>query len=317
MIPVRNDAQRLRRCLRTIQANTYPSRQVEVIVVDNGSHDGSADVAREAGARVVVLPGLPVAELRNRGAGQSTGEILAFVDADHEIVADWIVSAVDTFSRDRRVGAVGAPYEAPSDGTWVQRTYDLLRRRPPGVRDVEWLGSGNLAVRREAFEAIGGFDTRLQTCEDVDLCRRLRAHGSRVIHDSRLRTVHLGDPATLGELFRAELWRGRNNLHASLRGRVSLREMPSIALPVADLCFLLAVVAAAAIPSPAGPAIALAALSGLLAGAGARATRMLLHRQRLTPLRCGQAMAVALTYDVARALAVVSRVGHETRRTRA
>jgi GT2 family glycosyltransferase len=133
------------------------------------------------------------------------------------------------------VGAVGAPYEAPRDGTWVQRTYDLLRRRRTGLHEVEWLGSGNLAVWRRSFDAIGGFDTTLQTCEDVDFCRRLRSDGTRILESGRLRSVHLGDPSTVSELFRGELWRGRDNLRASLRGTVRLRELPSIIVPVVHL----------------------------------------------------------------------------------
>jgi GT2 family glycosyltransferase len=59
-----------------------------------------------------------------------------------------------------------------------------------------------MAVSKEAFFSIGGFDQTLETCEDVDLRQRLRARGWRVVGDDRLHNVHFGDPATLGHLFR-------------------------------------------------------------------------------------------------------------------
>jgi len=316
VIPVRNDAARLARCLITIRANRYPCERLELIVVDNGSIDDTPDVARKAGATVLVHPTALVSELRNYGASVASGDILAFVDADHEIDSNWVASAVETLSRATDIGAVGALCEAPVDGTWVQRTYDLLRRRPPGIREVEWLGAGNMAVVTRAFKAVGGFDTSLQTCEDVDLCRRIREAGFRLLQDSRLRNVHLGDPATLGQLFRGELWRGRDNLRASLRGSVTLREIPSIVVPVAGLGFMALAVVGVAMASTTGLAIAAVGGGGFACGAAARTVRMMSQSSRTTAVAWGQALTVAVAYDLARALALVRRVGHDVRSRR-
>jgi hypothetical protein len=313
VIPVKNDAARLRRCLATIQLNDYPADRVEIIVGDNGSHDDSPSVAREAGAMVLDLPGCSVGEIRNRAADAASGDILAFVDADHEIAPNWIACAVATL-KGPDVAAAGALCEAPKNGTWVQHTYDLMRRRGQGVRPVEWLGSGNLAVWRSRFMVVGGFDTRLQTCEDVDLCRRLRSAGGRILQDSRLRNVHLGDPSTLGELFRGELWRGRDNLRVSFRGPVKLVELPSVLIPIIEIGLL--ALALGGLALGAIPALALwtLAVGIIVAFSGMRAAKMLRHAPRLTPLACGRAFAVATTYDLARAMALVRPQGHSTRR---
>src|SRR5262245_47208206 len=100
VIPVRNDASRLRRCLATVMANDYPRELVEILVVDNESTDGSGQVGLDAGATVLRSTASSVAELRNGAARHARGAILAFVDADHEIDRGWIRAAVDVLSAD-------------------------------------------------------------------------------------------------------------------------------------------------------------------------------------------------------------------------
>src|SRR5262249_37341750 len=212
-----------------------------LLVIDNNSIDGSADVARRLGARVLTSHSNSVAELRNIGAAHSTGDLLAFVDADHEISAAWLRAATDTL-HSADVAAVGALCHAPLDGTWVQRAYGLLRGVPRGTRDVEWLGSGNLAIRKAVFQSVGGFDTSLTTCEDVDLCNRIRAGGLRIVSNAGMKNVHYGDPATLWDVFKGELWRGRDNLRVSFRGPLTLRGLPSVLTPIIDVVLIAATI---------------------------------------------------------------------------
>jgi hypothetical protein len=263
-------------------------------------------VAAEAGARVLRLPTLGVSELRNRAAEASTGELLAFVDADNVVAPGWVAGALDVM-RDEKAGAAGALCSAPSDGTWVQAAYDTLRGRTVGRSAASWLGSGNLAVRRVAFEAEHGFDTTLEACEDVDLCQRLRTTGWKIVGDERLASVHLGDPPTLGALFRGERWRGRDNLKVSLRSTMSLRDLPSVLIPLIDLAaFVAALWGLVTWPFGGRAALytALAAIGVVLGLAALRVVRRILSGG-VAPRAIARTFAVALTYDVARALAVV------------
>ena len=312
IIPVRNDAVRLERCLASIRRNPTAARLAEVIVVDNGSADASAVVANAAGARVLLRPGLSVAAMRNDAAASARGTFLAFVDADHEIDAGWLALAIDAMCP-HDVGAAGAPYHAPPNGTWVQCAYNGLRSRSSRPSAVDWLASGNLIVRREVFVALGGFDTTLETCEDVDFCRRLRARGCQVISDPRLRSVHFGDPATLAALFRSELWRGRDNLKASLRGRLTAREIPSLAIPVVDLLLLFISAVGLATLSRPGVTTSALAMASIVALPSVR-TSVMMRRLRTDPMGRLQVFAVAFVYDAARALARVARTGHDLRR---
>ena len=124
IIPVRNDSRRLANCLQAIVRNDAP--RPALIVVDNGSTDESPAVATQAGARVLVLPRLRVSELRNAGAAAAASDLLAFIDADHEISSTWVSAAADAFGS-ASVGAAGALYSAPETGTWVQRMYGVMR----------------------------------------------------------------------------------------------------------------------------------------------------------------------------------------------
>jgi glycosyltransferase involved in cell wall biosynthesis len=311
IVPVRDDAVRLQRCLTSITRNQVPSDRLELLVVDNGSRDGSVRVAREAGARVLSCPGVRVSELRNRGAAASSGEILAFIDADHEIGPGWSAQAIRDLE-EPGIGAVGAPYLAPPTGTWVQRSFDAMRQRGAGRAEVEWLPSGNLAVWRHDFERLHGFDTSLETCEDFDFCRRLRETGRRILSDDRLESVHFGDPATLRTLFRVELWRGRDNLRAGLRGELTWRALPSLVIPVFDLAWLFLGLGGLA-AAPDGLVLTAVAPLAFASAAALRAARMTAHRPRVRPVEALQDFAVACVYDLARALALVLRVASPCR----
>jgi glycosyltransferase involved in cell wall biosynthesis len=309
IVPVRNDARRLEHCLQSVQTGRQTAAVIELVVADNGSTDESAAVARAAGATVVSLPGVRLGELRNRAVNAARGDVLAFVDADHEIGPDWVAAAVSVLADDG-VAAVGAPCRPPSPATWVQRLYDRLRRHPGGQEAVDWLGSGNMAVRRPAFEAVGGFDTSLETCEDVDLCRKLRARGYRLVADARMDNVHYGDPRTLRHVFFGEMWRGRDNVRVSLRAPRSARTLVSAAIPVFNLLALVIVVIGLLSGTAGGWTIAAAAALAVLVLMGLRASLMLGGASRDFP----RAFAVAAAYELGRALALTARAGYGRRR---
>lgn len=305
VIPVRNDRASLLRCLAAIRRQPGGAA-VRVVVADNGSIDGSGDAARQAGADVVHLPGLRVGALRNQAAARVTSGWIAFVDADHEIGEGWLAAACE-WTDHADVGAVGAPYSSPPGATWVQRMYDAFRRHPGRAEDTEWLGAGNLIVRAELFAKLGGFDASLEACEDVEFCQRLRMAGHRLISDPRLASVHFGDPRSLRALFKSELWRGRNNIRVTVRGPLTWSALPSVITPIVDLSAL----TIAAIAAIAGrPAIVAVALGAVVAIAALRALRLWLRLDRKAWFDAPRAFAVALVYELARALALIARAPH-------
>jgi len=236
IIPAMNEEERIGRCLASIFETDWNPAELEVVVVDNGSIDGTARLAAEMGAQVYVVPGVTVAALRNFGAARTTGAILAFIDADCTVDRSWLKRA-EKYLASPGIVCFGSPPVVPPGATWVQRAWYEVRRKRVAVGETEWLESMNMFVRREAFEALGGFDESLVTCEDYDLCVRMRTQG-KVFTDSDLVAVHYGEAETLRRFFRKEYWRGIGNLKGVLRHGVSLSELPSLCLPLVH-CFIL------------------------------------------------------------------------------
>ena len=135
--------------------------------------------------------------------------------------------------------------------------------------------------------------------------------GHRVVADPDLRSVHFGDPQTLKAVFFGELWRGRDNLRVTFSGPRGLREWRSALIPIGELALLTSGVVAL-LAGHVAPAVAfwLAAL----APSAVRAAGMVRRQLNRTVIASAQALAVAIVFDLARALALVTRVSHRARR---
>ena len=209
VVPVFNKAPFLAAALDSIVAAVHSYGNAELIVVDHGSTDGSRELlqSRYANeARIADLRGGTIAAVRNQGARLAAGSVLSFIDADCVIPPDYLGRLVEVLA-ESGAGATGAEVVPPPSPSWVEDVWYRLHRR---ARDgeQEWIGSANLAVLRKAFDAVGGFDERLVTGEDTELCQRLRDRGYRIYESKRLTVVHLGNAKTVREFYRKELWRG-------------------------------------------------------------------------------------------------------------
>ena len=162
------------------------------------------------------------------------------------------------------------------------------------------------------FEQVGGFDERLEACEDVQLCQKVRQAGYRIVSEPGMDNVHHGDPRALTDLFFGELWRGRNNLHVSLQGPLTVRALPSVVLPIVGLSCLAC--SDSACWRGRGWA-ALTAMLGAVGLAGVVSESTGDRRARAAGQSCGvgSGLVVAATYETARALSLVSSATHRTR----
>lgn len=240
VIPAKNEETNLERCLDSLNGLDFDPEQFEVVVVDNGSTDRTVLVAGERGARVIEAPRATIAQLRNLGAENSSGEIIAFLDADCAVSPGWLKAAARHLDPGTGVVAFGSPAIVPDGGTWVQQTWFLVRGKPNQVVEVDWLESANLMVRRSAFAALGGFNETLVTCEDYDLTSRLKTLG-KIISDHQVQAVHYREPATVSQFIKKEMWRSKSNYQGVLRRKVPLKELPSLVLPLAAAFVFLSV----------------------------------------------------------------------------
>jgi hypothetical protein len=184
----------------------------EVIVVDDGSTDGSAEFAREQGARVLSSGGrrLGPARARNVGAGEASGDVLLFVDADvviHEDAPELVLRALEN----PEIGAVFGSYDAtpPHRGfasRYMNLRHHFVHQTPSEDAPTFWAGLG--AVRRSAFLEVGGYDGGTfarPSVEDIELGLRLRTAGNRIARRPRIEGTHLKEWG-LGEMLRTDIF---------------------------------------------------------------------------------------------------------------
>lgn len=240
IIPAKNEELHLGNCLASIFSIAYNRNRYEVLVIDNGSHDRTVEIATAMGATVFKQPGLTISGLRNFGASQAKGKVLAFLDADCTVDREWL-SAAAQYLESLDIAAFGSAPLPPPQATWVQATWVYIRARNKITEDVSWLESMNMFIPRHIFVAVGGFDDTLITCEDYELSQRL-LHQGRIVSDQRIRAVHYGEADTVARFFRKERWRATSN-YQGLRTRwKNTSEWPSLILPIVQLVLCLALV---------------------------------------------------------------------------
>ncbi len=188
VVPAFNEEAYIRRSLLSIRREIrHAGCDAEVIVVNNASTDATRELAASfEGVTVIDEPVRGLVQARSAGYRAATGELLANIDADTVLPRDWLIKVLREFSRNGRLVAVSGPYVY----------YDISVRSNVIVRLFYYLGylfyilnrhvfrvgsmmqGGNFVVRRDALEAIGGFNGAFSFYgEDTELARRLSAVG--------------------------------------------------------------------------------------------------------------------------------------------
>lgn len=205
IVPVYNATRTLDSCLQGILASDYPRDRFEVIVVDNCSTDDSAEIAGRYPVTVTSKIGGTISSVRNHGVTLARGAVLGFVDSDCIIAPDWLREVTRVLQLPG-AGAAGSGYLVPERYTWVEKAW--LYEREGGIFETRLVPGGNCAIKAEVFHEIGGFDERLTTGEDSDICGRVIQAGYRIIGSGAIRCVHLGNSKTLRQFARKEFWYG-------------------------------------------------------------------------------------------------------------
>ncbi len=261
-----NSAADLPTCLNAL-LDSVPQSSRDLIVVDNASRDNSVEVARAVSSQLQILPqsrNLGLGAAANRAASVARGEMLVFINPDVTLLPGALAVLQEFFHTHPEAGCAGPQLLNPDGSlqpscrsfptlltgffryTWLGRLFPKNRYTREyllsdfdheQVREVEWLSGACLAVRRSAWEQVGGFDESFfMFCEDTDLCYRLRRAGWKVYYVPQARAYHKRGASTNQAVARMTLAWHRSMLRFYRKHYRSHYSLPARFLAVTGIC---------------------------------------------------------------------------------
>jgi glycosyltransferase involved in cell wall biosynthesis len=181
VIPTFNGASRIGNCLDSLVKQTA-GQNVEILVVDDGSTDNTANVVRGySSVRLVSQANAGPASARNRGALEAQGKILLFTDDDCVPMPDWLEAMLGPFRDPEVVGAKGVyrTHQKSLAARFVQIEYEDKYRLMAGLASIDFIDTYSAGFRRDRFLEMTGYDTSFPVAcaEDIELSYRMSARG--------------------------------------------------------------------------------------------------------------------------------------------
>ncbi|MBK6765083.1 MAG: glycosyltransferase [bacterium] len=209
VIPVFNNLRYTRSCLESI-FNTPELTPLEVIVVNDGSTDGTRDYLLSLGERVTVLEhdrNYGFARSCNDGARAAAGQIVVFLNNDTEVLPGWLDAMIKIITEDRSIGIVGNLQIFPETGQVQQagivcdeqgQVHSIYNNQLPAdhpvvnkPREFQFIAGSCLTIWRQLFMEVGGFDeSYVNSCEDIDLCLKVTRTRRKVFYCPQSRIYH-------------------------------------------------------------------------------------------------------------------------------
>jgi glycosyltransferase involved in cell wall biosynthesis len=236
VIPTFNEQEFLPRTLLAI-IELVKQIPYEIIVVDNGSTDRTAQIASSFAARVLVDPTSTIAGLRNLGALAAHGRFLVFLDADVIITPMWarnIAFVLDQLDAEDRKILTGSTAGISDEPSWIERHWFL----PRCLETPAFMNSAHLIISKALFREIGGFAEDHITGEDYELCQRAQKGGCLIENNPGLHVIHEGYPKTIPEFIAREVWHGTQltmSLHDLLSSRIGIMTLAYWIVPMLGL----------------------------------------------------------------------------------
>lgn len=228
MVVALNEANHLPLLMEHLKALKMPEGwRLETILVDGGSQDRSLEIAKAIGFdECVVLPGATIPVCRNQAIRAARGDALAFLDGDCLPDRDWLEKAVPYLTEGGAV-LMGFPVHPSRNGNWIQQAWYAHWRHKNSAAQLQafspfeegafrLITTRNMLFNRALLSQVPAFDESLCTGEDTDFAFRATQAGAHVLALPTLYVTHLGEPATLSQYFRQQLWHANRKAYATI-----------------------------------------------------------------------------------------------------
>ena len=226
VIPAYNKKNSLQSAIGSLYNQSYPKDKYEVIVVDDGSTDGTQQWVKlkqqdcSCRLRYFYQANKGPAAARNLGIRNASGDIIAFIDSDCIASYSWIEKLVNGYNNDR-VAGIGGTIKARPTTSKISRycAYIKMNEQPP-IDDtgIVYLITGNASFRKSSLGLVGGFDERYNSAggEDPDLCYRLKERGY-ILKYNRDAVVYNHHKEKFGEFLRTYFNYGKGDSFLVIR----------------------------------------------------------------------------------------------------
>lgn len=201
----------------------------EVIVVDNASHDGSADQIKKQFPQVRVIENSENAGFAkgvNIGAEHAKGDYLLFLNSDAEITEDTVSQLIQPFEMHEKAGVVGGLLKN-TDGS-MQRSFsrfydlvpvflllfggdrvELVGHSVSNIQAVDWVSGGCMMIRKDVFDKVGRFDENFfMYLEDMELCKRVKQQGYEIYFNPHAEVTHIGQGSSNRQFAITHIYKG-------------------------------------------------------------------------------------------------------------
>lgn len=179
VIPAYNEERIIATCLQHLQAQVF-DQPYEIIVANNNSKDRTGEIAEQLGAKVLLVTEKGYVHAAIAGIKLAQGEVIAMTDADTRVPPHWLQRFYDTLHARPDLVAVGGPFEFHDGPSGVRKVIRVINGISPRLM-IASLSGMNMAFRRSAYDAVGGFNPKINLQADTYLGNQLAKHGKTML----------------------------------------------------------------------------------------------------------------------------------------